>query len=116
MKTLLILVAAFTISSAAFAQDTVSHKTHKMTDKMEGHTKKMDKMNCVMMKDGQMMMTKAGKTTKMDKDMKMKNGTMVKKDGTMKMKDGKSMKMKEGDMMDMDGMMGKMEDMDDMKE
>ena len=56
-----------------------------------------------------MLMIVGGKTTAMDKDMKLTNGTIVKIDGTMKTKDGMTMKMKDGDMIYMDGTMGKME-------
>ncbi len=60
--------------------------------------------DCVMMKDGNMMVCKDGKSMKMDKDMEMKNGTHVMKDGTVMMGD-KKMMMKDGDMMDMEGKM-----------
>lgn len=75
--------------------------TSHAQDKMGG--KKMK--DCVMMKDGKMMVMKDGKTMMMDQDMTMKNGSMVMKDGTVKMKDGKTMMMKEGESMDMNGKM-----------
>src|SRR5262245_42976665 len=60
----------------------------------------------VMMKDGKMMMMKAGQASgPMDKEMTMSNGTKVKSDGSMTMKDGKTMMMKNGQMMTMDGKM-----------
>lgn len=100
MKTLLIVVAAFMISSAAFAQDKMDKK--KMDQKMD---MKKDHMH---MKDGKMEMVKGGKTTPMDKDMTLSNGDIIKIDGTMKMKNGKTMKLQEGDMVYMDGTRGKM--------
>ena len=62
--------------------------------------------DCCIMKDGKMMMMKAGKMMPMDKDMTMKNGTKCMTDGECIMKDGKKMKMKEGECMDMSGKMG----------
>jgi uncharacterized protein YdeI (BOF family) len=114
MKQLLILAAAFTLSTGALAQEKMDMKMNKTAPKgkMEQHSKM--KMNCVMMKDGTMNMIKNGKTMKMDKDKTLKNGTKVKMNGTVKMKNGKTMQMKDGDMMDMDGKMGTMEDMDKM--
>ena len=64
--------------------------------------------DCVMMKDGKMMVMKNGQTIGMDKDMTMSNGTMVMKDGSVKMKDGTTMMMKEGDCIYMNGKMSKM--------
>jgi hypothetical protein len=64
--------------------------------------------DCVMMKDGQMMVMKDGQTMNMEKDMTLSNGTMVMMDGSMKMKNGKKMMMKNGDIMSMDRKMTKM--------
>lgn len=66
---------------------------------------KMGMKNCVMMKDGKMMVMKDGNTMMMDKDMTMSNGTMVMTDGNVKMKNGKMMMLKEGDCVMMDGKM-----------
>jgi hypothetical protein len=106
MKKLLILVAAFIVSAGVFAQDkTQDKKMGKMHDKgMMDHKMK----DCVMMKDGAMMVMKNNETMKMDKDMTMSNGTMVMSDGSVKMKNGKTMMMKDGDCMYMDGKMSKM--------
>ena len=102
MKKLLILIAAFTLSSGVFAQE----------HKMEGMDKKEQKMDMkkdhVMMMDGKMKMVKNGKEIPMDTDMTMGNGTKVMADGMCTKKDGTTMTMKNGDMMDMDGKMGKM--------
>jgi len=78
------LIASATFATVAFAEEMMK--------------------DCVMMKDGTMMVCKDGKTMKMDEDMKMPNGTHVMKDGTVMMGDKKVM-MKDGDMMDMDGKM-----------
>jgi len=104
VKKLLIVFAAFTLSSGAFAQEKMDKKMGKM-DK----TEKMDmKKDHIMMMDGKMQMMKNGKTIAMDKDMTLSNGTKVSMDGTVKMKSGKTMMMKEGDMMYMNGKMSKM--------
>ena len=96
----MILAVAFTLGTGVYAQEKKETKPAKME-----HSGMKD---CVMMKDGKMMVMKGGKTGMMDKDMTMKNGATVMKDGTVKMKDGKTMMMKEGDMMDMSGKMEKM--------
>ena len=104
MKILMILMIALTFSSELLAQEKMD-KTMKMDSKAQtDHAK-----DHLMMKDGKMLMIIGGKTTAMDKDMKLTNGTLVKVDGTMKTKDGMTMKMKDGDMIYMDGKMGKME-------
>ena len=65
------------------------------------------KKDCVMMKDGKMMVMKNGKTMMMKQDMTLGDGTKVMTDGTCMMKDGKKMMMAEGDVMTMDGKMMK---------
>jgi uncharacterized protein YdeI (BOF family) len=90
MKKVLVLIATVFLCTGVFAQSQM--KTNKMKD-------------CVMMKDGKMMVMKDGKTTAMDNTMTMKNGTMVMADGNVKMKDGKTMMMKDGDCMYMSGKM-----------
>jgi len=102
MKKLLILIAAFTLSSGVFAQDEHMGKMGKMDEKMDM------KKDHIMTMDGKMQMMKDGKTMPMDKDMTLDDGTQVMQDGMCKMKDGKTMTMKDGDMMYMDWKMGKM--------
>ncbi len=97
MKNVLVLAMAFFFSAAVFAQD----KTGKMDDKM--------KKDCVMMKDGKMMVMKDGKSMMMKENMTMENGTMVMTDGSVKMKDGSTKMMENGQCVYMDGEMGKME-------
>jgi hypothetical protein len=61
----------------------------------------------IMMKDGKVMMIKAGKSMPLDKELTLTNGSKVTVDGTVTMKDGTKMMMKDGDMMTMDGEMVK---------
>ncbi len=100
MKYAIILFALFAFNTAVNAQTkTKKHAMHHMNHSMK---------DCVMMKDGTMMMMKNGKMMEMDHDMTMKNGTVCMKDGTCKMKNGKTMMMKNGDKCYMDGKMVKM--------
>jgi hypothetical protein len=64
--------------------------------------------DCMMMKDGKMMVVKDGKTMSMNMDMTLGNGTMVMKDGTVKMKDGSTQMLKEGQYIDKNGKVGMM--------
>ena len=61
--------------------------------------------DCVMMKDGKMMIMKDGKSMMMDKTMTMTNGTKVMADGKVMMADGKTAMMKDGEMISMEGKM-----------
>ncbi|HEV8084082.1 MAG TPA: DUF6799 domain-containing protein [Chitinophagaceae bacterium] len=102
MKNIFFLITALIFSISANAQ--TSKTAHTMH-----HAKTQNAMkDCVMMKDGKMMMMKNGKMMDMDKDMTMSDGTICMKDGTCKMKNGTAMMMKEGDKCYMDGKMGKM--------
>ena len=104
LKILMILIIAFAFSSGLMAQEKMD-KTMKMDPKAQTDHDK----DHLMMQEGKMLMITGGKTTVMDKEMKLTNGTIVKVDGTMKTMDGMTMKMKDGDMIYMDGKMGKME-------
>jgi uncharacterized Zn ribbon protein len=53
--------------------------------------------DCIMMKDGKMMVMKSGMSMMMMNDSTFKNGTMVMKDGTVKMKDGTTHMLKDGE-------------------
>jgi uncharacterized Zn ribbon protein len=77
MKKLLCICLLTLATGAAFAQ------TGKMKD-------------CIMMKDGKMMVMSKGMSMMMVNDTTFHNGTMVMKDGTVKMKDGTSVMLKEG--------------------
>jgi hypothetical protein len=88
-----------------------------LTSSVFGQEKKMDskmgKMNgkmkdCVMMKDGKMMVEKGGKTMDMDKSMTMSNGSVVMPDGSVKMKNGTTKMLKDGDCVYMNGKMTSM--------
>lgn len=57
----------------------------------------------VILKNGKMMMIKAGKTTLLDKSITMSNGTKIMTDGSYLMKNGSKMKLNEGDHMDLSG-------------
>jgi len=96
MKKLLILFAAFLLSAGVHAQDTAKHKT--TMGKSSTHMK-----DCIMMKNGKLMVEKNGTTTEMTQDMMLNNGSVVTKDGTVKTKDGKTMTLKEGQCIYMDG-------------
>ena len=100
MKYVIILFALFAINTTVNAQ--TKSKKHAMH-----HTDHSIK-DCVMMKDGTMMMMKKGKMMEMENDVTMKNGTVCMTDGTCKMKNGKTMMMKNGDKCYMDGSMMKM--------
>ena len=78
--------------------------------KMDSKMGKMDhKMkDCVMMKDGKMMVMKGGKTMAMDQSVTMSNGTTVMPDGSVKMKDGTTKMLKDGDYVYMNGKMSGM--------
>lgn len=97
-KLTMLLFAAIACTNIATAQDTTKAK-----DKMH-HMGSMKAMkDCVMMKDGKMMVMKGGETTVMDQEMTMTNGTVVSTDGSVKMKDGTSKQLKDGDCVYMDG-------------
>jgi hypothetical protein len=53
--------------------------------------------DCIMMKNGKMMVMKGGMSMMMMGDSTFKNGTMVMKDGTVKMKDGTTRLLKDGE-------------------
>jgi uncharacterized protein YdeI (BOF family) len=100
MKHLLIIVAAFLVTSSAIAQTQMGKKMHG-----KAHHKMAMPKNGLMMEDGKMMQMKDGKSMMMDKDMKMSNGSMVMMDGSMKMKNGKTVMLKDGDCVMMNGKM-----------
>lgn len=92
----MILAIGLFLGLAVFAQE-------KPMDKKMDH--KMAMKDCVMMKDGKMMMARNGDTTMMEHNMTMSNGTMVMPDGICKRKDGKTSTMKNGDVICGDGKM-----------
>ena len=70
--------------------------------------------DCMMMKDGKMMVMKGGKWMAMDREITFKNGEKVMSDGTVVKKDGKKMMLKEGEGIDMDGKMKDAKKMEEM--
>ena len=100
-----VLVAVFLAAGPVLADDMKSSDMNMKQD--AGTMKKHNKKDCVMMKDGKMMVMKDGQTMPMDSDMTMTDGSMVMKDGTMMMKDGSKMMLKDGDRVGMDGKMMK---------
>lgn len=109
MKKLLTVCFALFLTGSVFAQSKMEGSKMNTMDKMSPKGQE-----CVMMKEGKMMVMTGGKTMNLDKPITLKNGTMVMKDGKVKMKDGKTMMMKEGESMDMDGKMMKMKTMSKM--
>ncbi len=77
------LLIVFTAGAAA-AQDS----SHMMNKKPK---------DCVMMKDGKMMVMKSGMTMMLMHDTTLGHGTMVMMDGNVKMKDGSMHMLKEGE-------------------
>jgi hypothetical protein len=67
--------------------------------------------DCVMMKDGKMMVMKLGEKMELTESMTLDNGSTVTPDGTVKTKEGKSITLKNGDAIYMDGKMAKMHNM-----
>jgi X-X-X-Leu-X-X-Gly heptad repeat protein len=98
MKRIIGVLAICSLSCGAFAQD--SPKMMQETGMAKTNHKKKD---CVMMKDGKMMVMKNGKSELMDNSIKLNNGTTVMTDGSIKMSDGSFKMLKEGQCMDMDG-------------
>ena len=102
-KIIVCIVALITFSvltTSVFGQEKkVDSKMGKMNGKMK---------DCVMMKDGKMMVEKGGKTMAMDKSVTMSNGTVVMPDGSVKTKDGTTKMLKDGDCVYMNGKMTSM--------
>ena len=64
---------------------------------------KMNKKDCVMMKNGHLLMMKDGKTMDMPTDIVLENGMSISKNGTVTNADGTTRVMKNGDCVDMNG-------------
>ena len=102
MKKMICLVATIFMLHMGYSQDTMHHPTdemHKMQD-------------CIMMKDGKVMVMKDGKNTMLQSDTTLKNGTTVMTNGTVKFKSGKTLMLKEDQCVYMNGKIGMMK-MDD---
>ena len=107
MKKLVTLSVVLLFTMGLFAQaekaaTKTSDQAHPATQQNNTHH---DMKDCVMMKNGKMMMMKGGKTMPMTADMKMSNGTTISPKGECTMADGTKMMFKNGDCMDMNGMM-----------
>ncbi len=98
MKKLLFLFALLAMGFVLHAQDTSMNKMDNKAGKM--HHKMKD---CVMMKDGKMVVMKGGQTMAMDQDMTMSDGTVVTKDGTVKKSGGETLTLKDGQCVFMNG-------------
>jgi hypothetical protein len=104
MKKLLGLLAFSAITLCTYAQDSTRMQDTSMS--MSKHKMK----DCLMMKDGQVMVMKGGQHMKLEQTMTLTDGTTVSPDGTIKWSNGKTKMLKEGQCIYMDGKMGKMKD------
>ena len=112
MKTILVVITTFIITSGAYAQtDSTTNKMSPpeinnpndgivqspsrdtMTTHPDGYT----------MQNGKMMVVKDGKVTMMEKDVTLSNGTVIMTNGYYMKKGGTKMMMKEGQHMDVYG-------------
>lgn len=105
-KLIMVFAIVGACTSTAVAQDssattTTTTTTPAASDKMGSHQMK----DCVMLKDGKVMVMKGSAVTALNGDLTLTNGTVVKSDGTVKASDGTTMKLKEGEKIDMDGKM-----------
>jgi hypothetical protein len=91
MKRIIIIAMILAVGFVTKAQDTTAHKMH--------HQMK----DCVMMKNGNLLQMKDGKTMDFSQDITLTDGTTIMKDGTVKKKDGTTVTLKEGDCIMMDG-------------
>ncbi len=96
-KLIMFLLIAGTCTTAAVAQDSTKMAKPEKMEKMH------DMKDCVMMKDGKVMVMKGNNVMALDKDLTLANGTTVKNDGSVKMADGTAMQLKEGEAIDMEG-------------
>ena len=99
MKKVVVFFAAMLLTAGIYAQDSTSRKPEK--------TEQNDKSqrDCVVMKDGKMMVLKAGKWANLKKNITLDNGTVISSDGSVKLKTGESTTLKEGQGFYMDGKM-----------
>jgi hypothetical protein len=84
MKTLLVLISAIIFSIGVFAQEA-------------------PKKDCIIMKDGKMIVMKDGKTAPLMKDTIIAKGTIVTVDGSILKKDGTKMTLKNDEYIDISG-------------
>ena len=99
----MLTLALFSIESAVWAKT----KTELMECTMV-KGKIVDKTgrpigDCVLMKDGQMMLMAKGKMTPVKKDITLADGTVCKTDGTLILKNGKQIKLSNGEGLEVAG-------------
>jgi hypothetical protein len=106
MKKLVGLALVSLTSLACFSQDSIKMKDAGMQDTAMMSGGKMK--DCLLMKNGQVMVVRAGQKNVLNRPMTLDNGTSVAQDGTMTMTNGKTKKLMEGQWIGMNGKMGKM--------
>jgi regulator of RNase E activity RraA len=105
-KIIMVFAIVGACTTLAVAQDSSATSTTPAPSAKAGSHQMKD---CVMMKDGKVMVMKGGAVTALYGDLTLTNGTTVKSDGTVKASDGTTMKLMEGEKIDMDGKMLKMD-------
>jgi hypothetical protein len=97
----LICVGSFLLLSGMAVMAQIGTDSKMMDHKMK---------DCIMMKEGKVMVMKGGMSMQLMKDTTLKHGVMVMMDGTVKQKDGTTHMLKEGESVMADGkvMMSKM--------
>ena len=105
-KLSMFILAAIVCSTATIAQDSTTTTTSSTTEKHHkmGHDG-MKMKDCVMIKDGKMMVMKGGKKMEMESEMTLTNGAKVNTDGMLTKQDGTTKQLKNGDGLYMDGKM-----------
>lgn len=94
------------ISATCFSQDSIKMKDGNMQDTSTMRPSNTAK-NYLVMKNGQVMVIKAGKETKLQKFLTLSNGVTVMPDGKVTLTDGTTRTLNEGEWIDMNGKMGK---------
>ena len=105
-KLSLFILAAIVCSTASIAQDSTTTTTRSTMEKRHNMSHGSMKMkDCVMMKDGKMMVMKGGKKMDMETEMTLTNGSTINTEGMLTKQDGKTKQLKNGDGLYMDGKM-----------
>ena len=100
----MVLVGLFLLGGVAVSQEIQTDQMPMRRGTMPITNPQMTE-DCVMMRDGKMVVIKDGERMPMDEDIVMPNGTLVMKDGTCVMLYGVKRVMREGEQMDMEGNM-----------
>jgi hypothetical protein len=93
MKKLICVGSFLLLSGAAVMAQNSGSGSGSGSGNMMDHKMK----DCIMMKDGKMMVMKSGMSMQLMKDTTLKHGVMVMMDGTVKKKDGTSYMLKDGE-------------------